>query len=97
MIKSVLFVFAGFVAGRYSYLVYRNRYLESKKEELIGYHKQLIAIEKALEAKDRHIRRKWQGMVDDFSKYQSAVAPDDTGKWTDMDDIYLRSWSSAEE
>lgn len=97
MIKSVLLIFAGFVAGRYSYCVWRNSYLESKKEELISYHAQLLAIEEALETKDKQIRRKWQGMVDDFSKYQACVNPDDTGKWTDADDIYLRSWSSAEE
>lgn len=88
---------AGFVMGRYSYLFWRNKYLEDKKEELIGYHKQLLDIQKTLESKEKFIRNKWQRMVDDFSKYQAAVNPQDSGKWSDWDDAYLNSWKSAEE
>lgn len=86
-----------FYAGRVSAHVARNKYLEEKKGELIAYHQALLNIAEQLEAKDKAMKQKWQAMVDDFSKYQAYANPDDTGKWTDMDDIYLQSWKSAEK
>jgi len=86
-----------FGLGRMSYLVARNRYLEEKKQELISYHAQLLEIEEGLEARDKQIRQKWQNLVDDISKYQAMSGGFEKGKWTEMDDVYLNSWKSAEE
>ena len=97
MIANLFFSACAFFLGRYSYLVMRNRYLENKKAELIAYHAQLLQLSDALEGKDAAMRKKWQSMVDDFSKYQAMINPDTTGKWTDMDDQYLSSWGSAEK
>lgn len=97
MIVKIFFSTCIFFLGRYSYLVMRNQYLENKKAELIAYHAQLMQLADALESKDVAMRKKWQAMVDDFSKYQAMINPSETGKWTDMDDQYLRSWNSAEK
>lgn len=83
--------------GRTSYVWWRNKYLEDKKFELMRYHAKLLAIEEDLEEKDKEIRKKWQRMVDDISKYQAAVDPEDNGKWNEWDDVFLNSWSSAEK
>ena len=95
---SYFIVFAAsFGLGRMSYLVARNRYLEGKKQELLAYHAELLAISEGLDEKDKKIREKWQSLVDDISKYQSMVGGFEKGKWTEMDDVYLNSWKSAEE
>lgn len=95
---SYFIVFAvSFGLGRFSYLVDRNRYLEGKKQELLAYHAELLAISEGLDEKDKKIREKWQNLVDDISKYQAQFGGFEKGKWTDMDDIYLNSWKSAEE
>ena len=96
MFVSILKYTAAFLLGRYSYLYFRNRYLEEKKEQLIGYRDALIEIEKGLEEKDEAIRKKWQKMVTDISKYDFAMRPD-SGKWTEADDVYFNSWNSAEQ
>lgn len=93
----VIVCVASFGLGRFSYLVDRNRYLENKKQELIEYHAELLAISEGLDARDKQIRQKWQNLVDDISKYQAMVGGFEKGKWTDMDDVYLNSWKSAEE
>lgn len=95
-LRVISYIFV-FYAGRLSYNLWRNRYLEEKRGELIAYHKALLDISDGLERKDQEIRKKWQTMVDDVSKYQSMVGGFETGKWTDMDDVYLNSWKSAEE
>lgn len=97
MIANLFFSACVFLLGRYSYLVMRNQYLERKKAELIAYHARLLQLAEALEKKDATMRKKWQSMVDDVSKYQAMICPDTTGKWTDIDDQYLKSWSSAEK
>ncbi|MBO5629419.1 MAG: hypothetical protein J5965_10140 [Aeriscardovia sp.] len=93
-----------FGIGVYAGVDYTNRhyeeyatYLEEKRGELLSYRDELIDISEKLENKDKHIRHKWQEMVTDFSKYQSMVEGFESGLWTDMDDIYLNSWKSAEE
>lgn len=88
---------ASFGLGRFSYLVARNRYLEEKKQGLMSYHAQLMEIHDDLEARDKQIRQKWQNLVDDISKYQAMVGGFENDKWTDMDDLYLNSWKSAED
>lgn len=87
----------GCIIGRHSYRIVRDRYLHSKEKELINYHAQLMEIESELEYKEREIRNKWQRMVVDASNYQASIGGFDTGKWNDMDDVYLNSWSSAED
>lgn len=86
-----------YLLGRTSYVYWRNKYLEDKKQELLAYHAQLLAIEQSLEEKDKAIRNKWQKMVDDISKYQAAIDPEDRGKWSEWDDVYFQSWNSAEK
>ena len=97
MLVKFVMIFAVFYAGRISANIAKNRYLEEKRGELIAYHQALLDISEQLELKDKTIKQKWQTMVDDISKYQAYVNPEDTGKWTDMDDIYLQSWKSAEK
>lgn len=96
-IGQILSMVASFYIGRYSCLALRNRYLEAKRNELNAYREELLKIERALEEKDAAIRKKWQSMVSDISKYQASMIDGDTGKWSDWDDAYLNSWSSAEK
>jgi len=96
-IVKVLSYASVFYMGRLSYLYWRNAFLDQKKQELLEYSKELDRITHELITKEASIRKKWQYMVDDISKYQAAVNPEDTGKWTEMDDIYLKSWNSAEK
>ena len=95
--NNFVVVFFSFFVGRYSYLFYRNQYLESKRNELNAYREELVELSKVLEEKDAAIRKKWQSMVTDISKYQASMVDGDTGKWSDWDDAYLSSWSSAEK
>lgn len=83
--------------GRTSYVWWRSKYLEGKKQELLAYHVQLIEIEQDLEEKDKAIRNKWQSMVDDISKYKASVEPNENDKWNEWDDLFLESWGSAEK
>lgn len=87
---------AMFYLGRLSIRIRYDRHLEQKRQQLMAYRDELLDMATALELKDRQIREKWQNMVTDFSKYQASISGD-TGKWTDMDDIYLDSWKSAEK
>lgn len=89
--------FGFYLLGRTSYVWWRNKYLEDKKQELLAYHAQLLSIEQDLEEKDKAIRNKWQRMVEDISKYQAAIDPEDSGKWNEWDDVYFQSWNSAEK
>lgn len=95
-ISQIIIILASFYCGRLSYMLFKNKYLESKRDELNSYRNELIELEKALEEKDSQVRKKWQSMVDDISKYQASINGN-TGKWSDWDDIYLRSWNSAEK
>lgn len=98
ILVNIALCFVSFALGRHSFAIWKNSYLEEKRKELIRYHAELLCIERDLEEKDEQIRKKWQAMVSDFSKYQAMAGGfDDTGKWTDMDDIYLNSWGSAEK
>jgi hypothetical protein len=97
MWQTILLMVFSFALGRGSFIVWREEDLDKKEAQLNEYKNELIMIAEALEAKDRHIREKWQNMVTDFSKYRSMATPNDSGKWTDADDMYLRSWNSAEK
>lgn len=83
--------------GRRSQAIKMDKDLEEKRETLTAYRDELVEIAKNLEKKDAEIRRKWQKMVDDFSKYQAAMNPENASTWTEADDIYLNSWKSAEK
>ena len=97
ILKHFIPYLIAFMLGRFSYNVYRNRYLEEKKEDLIRYHAMLLSIEEGLEKRDDYIRSKWQSMVDDISKYKASVEPDGNDKWNEWDDLFLESWGSAEK
>lgn len=86
-----------FYLGRLSALWARNAYLEKKRGELMAYRDHLLDACDILEEKDKEIRNKWQAMVTDISRYDAALDPQDAGKWTEADDIYLNSWKSAEK
>lgn len=85
-----------FTAGRHSYIVFRDEYLENKKKELESYHKELLELQQHLRDTDTDIRNKWQNMVVDAANYQFSMV-DTRGKWTDLDDRFLSSWNSAEQ
>lgn len=87
---------AVFYAGRYSYLYWKNQYLEEKRGQLIAFRDELVNMANSLEETDAAIRKKWQRMVTDISKYDMARRSD-SGKWTEADDIYFNSWNSAEK
>lgn len=88
---------AAFALGRYSLIYWTHKKLEN-------YHRDMLVLAQSLERKahdlaqkETEIRLKWQEMVTDFSNYHASVAPSYLqGKWTDADDGYLKSWSSAE-
>ena len=103
-IISIASYAVAFMVGVYAGVDYTKRhyeeyaeYLEEKRGELLSYRNKLIDISEKLEDKDKHIRHKWQEMVTDFSKYQAMVEGVESDRWTDMDDIYLNSWKSAEK
>ena len=87
---------AGMLVGRGIYICIQDKELEQKREQLKSYHKELLEIQDYLEKKEQHVRNKWQAMVDDISKYEASIRQTD-GKWSDWDDVYLNSWSSAEK
>lgn len=100
----ILGMVIGFCMGRLSLGIiddpaakHKQEALKSYEESLITYHNKLDAVRISLEEKDDEIRRKWQSMVDDISKYQASMCKDDAGKWTEWDDVYLNSWKSAEK
>ena len=84
-----------FAVGRFSYICWRNSYLEEKRQELMAKRDELLAIGEALKQEEDAIRKKWQNMVVDISKYEFANK--NSGIWTDADDIYFSSWNSAEK
>lgn len=97
MALDVVIVLVSFEIGRRSQAIVMDKDLEKKREALIAYRDELVEIAEHLEQKDTEIRHKWQKMVDDFSKYQAAMNPENASTWTESDDIYLNSWKSAEK
>ena len=87
-----------FLAGRFSLRFVKDRMLEEKRLMLLEITKELQTYHGYLVEKDKEIRKKWQNMVSDFSRYQAAITPEEQQSvWTETDDIYLSSWKSAEE
>ena len=100
MNSALIFVYGigMYFLGRYSTLVLKNKILEEKKAELIEDNERLIKFSEDLIEQDKRIRDKWKSMVTDFSKYQACITdPNELGKWTETDDIYLNSWHSADK
>lgn len=97
MLFEIIKLIGVFYLGRLSALWVKNRYLEEKRGELDAYREALINAATVLQNKDKEIRKKWQAMVDDISKYEAAINPINSGKWTESDDFYLNSWKSAEK
>ena len=95
LLPVIMFI-VGMGFGRGTYIYMKDEELEQKREQLESYHKELLEIAEYLEAKEKHIRNKWQAMVDDISKYEASIRQTD-GKWSEWDDVYLNSWSSAEK
>ena len=89
--------YAGFFyLGRLSVLWWRNKYLDMKVAEAKSYAAQANALLQQTKAKDEEVRRKWQAMVSDISQYQFGDMPN-KGQWTELDQMYLNSWKSAEK
>lgn len=85
-----------FYLGRLSVLWWRNKYIDMKVEEAKSYAAQANALLQQAKAKEAEVRKKWQAMVSDISQYQFGDMPN-KGQWTDLDQMYLNSWKSAEQ
>ena len=83
----------GFLLAR----CFQNSHLNNKERQLLAYRDHLVDIANDLQFKDSEIRKKWQAMVSDFSAYQAMAGGFKPGQWTEMDDVYLHSWASAEK
>ena len=84
-----------FYLGRLSYLWWRNKYLDMKIKEAQNYAMKANEILQQAKDKETEVRKKWQRMVSDISQYQfSGLSNKD--EWTDLDQLYLESWKSAE-
>lgn len=93
----IVFVTAAvsFLLGRVSVRVLRDRYLESKRSELLAIKAGLDEVAEGLTRREEEIRSKWQAMVVNASEI-SAFVNGSEGEWTQDDDRFLESWSSAE-
>lgn len=85
-----------FYLGRLSYLWWRNKFLDVKLAEAKQYAAEANEILRQAKLKEAEVRRKWQAMVSDISQYQFGDMPN-KGQWTDLDQMYLNSWKSAEQ
>ena len=84
-----------FYLGRLSYMWWRNKYLDMKIEEAKNYAMKANDLLQQAKDKEMEVRKKWQRMVSDISQYQfSGLSNKD--EWTDLDQLYLESWKSAE-
>ena len=84
-----------FYLGRLSVLWWRNKVLDEKLAEAKMYATQANEILQQAKAKDEEVRQKWQRMVSDISQYQFGFM-ENKSEWTDLDQMYLNSWKSAE-
>lgn len=85
--------------GRRSATKFMNKELSKRELEFNEYAKDVVfALERAsteLHQKELIIRKAHQNAVVDIAKYQ-FMDRKDQNTWTQMDDAYLDSWSSAE-
>ena len=93
-IRGVSYICA-FYLGRLSYMWWRNKHLDMKIEEAKNYAMKANDLLQQAKDKETEVRKKWQRMVSDISQYQfSGLSNKD--EWTDLDQLYLESWKSAE-
>ena len=96
---SIAFVFviavASFLLGRGSVRILRDKYLESKRNELMAIRDSLEERVVDLRRRENALRIKWQAMVVNASEIESLINGDEDA-WTPADDRFLESWSSAE-
>lgn len=95
VLHGALYV-AFFYFGRLSVLWWRNKYLDVKVAEAKQYAAEANELLQQAKLKDAEVRLKWQRMVSDISQYQFGDMPN-KGQWTDLDQMYLNSWKSAEQ
>ena len=96
VLQNALLILLGFSVG----LGIRIRRLDKIRRDLEEEALELDELYHDLKEQDTRIRRKWQSMVDDFSKYNAYVlsrSGKDISKWNEWDDQYLNSWGSAEK
>lgn len=86
---------ASFLLGRISMRVMRDRYLETKRGELMAIKAGLEEVAESLTRREEALRAKWRDMVVNASEI-SALVNGGEGTWTPEDDRFLDSWSSAE-
>ena len=96
LIVKILSYALTFYAGRLSYMFWRNKFLDDKKKELDIYYEGVSALLEETKRRDNEVRKKWQSMVADISRYEFKDR-EDNGVWTDTDQLYLNSWASAEK
>lgn len=94
---AIVFVTAAvsFLLGRASARVLRDRYLESKRDELLAIKAGLDEVAEGLTRREGELRSRWQAMVVNASEISTLVNGSE-GTWTQDDDRFLESWSSAE-
>lgn len=85
-----------FYLGRLSVLWWRNKLLDAKLAEAKRYAEEANKLLQQAKLKDAEIRLKWQRMVSDISQYQFGFM-ENKSEWTDLDQMYLDSWKSAEK
>lgn len=87
---------AFFYLGRLSVLWWRNKLLDVKLAQAKQYAAEANELLQQAKLKDAEVRLKWQRMVSDISQYQFGDMPN-KDHWTDLDQMYLDSWKSAEK
>lgn len=85
-----------FVLGRYSHKVVKYKQLMRMRDELLEVSDGVQVALAEAKAKEDENRRKWQAMVNDISNLYARTSDVPGYIWTDQDDAFLASWSSAE-
>lgn len=94
---AIVFVTASvsFFLGRASAKVLRDKYLESKRDELMAIKSGLDDFAEDLTRREEELRAKWQKMIVSASEI-TAYVNGSRGTWTAEDAHFLDCWSSAE-
>lgn len=85
-----------FYLGRLSVLWWKNKVLDVKLAQAKQYAEEANKLLQQAKLKDAEVRKKWQTMVSDISQYQFSFM-ENKSEWTDLDQMYLDSWKSAEK
>ena len=87
---------ASFVLGRYSHKIWKYKQLMRMHGELLEVADGAKEVLAEARAKEDENRRRWQAMINDISSLYALTSDVPGNVWTDQDDAFLASWSSAE-